>query len=234
MHVRRRRNSRTSQAPVCRATARRPRNLLDDSFSGHLFETAFVPGIAGDDSHFEDRVQAAESIWIVKVATVSREGSLGDNRRYSLVFRALETLSGPPPRGAIQLTVSGKDPSFHWLDRVGGAWVGREVTLMVRTYRAGEHAVMHFHGESNSPELRARILQIRATQAARAAACTEEVIGCRGAKRELARGEPPQWTCISEVPQSKSRARRRSRPCARYPSSQRRLCPLSVRSYALA
>lgn len=142
-------------------------NLLDDSFSGHLFETAFVPGTAGDDSHFDDRVRAAESIWRVKVATVSREGSIGSNRRYNLVFRELETLAGPPPSGLIALTVSGKDPAFGWLDRVGGAWVGREVLLMVRNYRAGAQAVLHFHGEPSSPELRERIRQVRAAQTAR-------------------------------------------------------------------
>jgi hypothetical protein len=143
-------------------------NLLDDGFSGHLFETAFVPGIAGDDPHFDDRVREAESIWLVKVATVSREGSFGDNRRYNLVFRELETLAGPSPDGAISLTVSGKDPSFHWLDRVGGAWVGREVLLMVRNYRAGDQGVMHFHGEPSSPELRARIREVRTAQATEA------------------------------------------------------------------
>jgi len=140
--------------------------LLDDGFSGHLFETAFVPGAAGDDSHFEDRVRAAESIWLVKVATVSREGSLGNNRRYELSFRTLERLAGPPPPPLLFLSISGKDPSFHWLDRVGGAWVGRELLLMTRNYRAGERSVMHFHGEPNSPELQARIRNIRAAAAA--------------------------------------------------------------------
>ena len=71
---------------------------LDDSFSGHLFETAFVPGEAGDDAHFDERAAAAESIWLLKVATVSKEGSLGNNRRYSVSFRTLETLAGPPPK----------------------------------------------------------------------------------------------------------------------------------------
>ena len=146
-------------------------NLLDDSFSGHLFATAFVPGTAGDDAHFDDRVRAAQSIWLVKVATVSREGSLGDNRRYSLVFRELETLAGPRSDGPIPLVVSAKDPSFHWLDRVGGAWVGSEVILLVRNYRspAGDHerVAMHFHGEPSNPELRARILEIREAERVR-------------------------------------------------------------------
>lgn len=136
--------------------------LLDDGFSGHLFETAFVPGIAGDDAHFEDRVRASESIWVLKVATVSREGSFGDNRRYGLVFRTLESLAGPLPTAPVSLTISAKDPSFHWLDRVGGAWVGHEVLLMARNYRAQDEAVLHFHGEPNTPELRARIAEIRA------------------------------------------------------------------------
>lgn len=135
---------------------------LDDGFSGHLFETAFVTGKAGDDTRFEDRVRVAESVWLLKVATVSREGSLGDNRRYGLVFRVLGTVAGPPPPGPVSLTISAKDPSFHWLDRVGGAWVGREVLLMVRHYRAGDVVVLHFHGEPNSPEMRARISEIRA------------------------------------------------------------------------
>jgi hypothetical protein len=156
--------SPASRLPIYGAEAA---DLLDDGFSGHLFETAFVPGTAGDDARFEDRVRVAESIWLVKVATVSREGSLGDNRRYSLAFRELETLAGPTASGPIALTVSGKDPSFHWLDRVGGAWVGHQVLLMVRNYRAGEKSVLHFHGEPTSPELRARILAIRAAQAAR-------------------------------------------------------------------
>jgi len=146
-------------------------SLLDDGFSGHLFETAFVPGVAGSDPHFEDRVRAAQSIWAVKVATVSRAGSMGTSRRYELTLRPLEHLAGDPPPAHVSLTISGKDPSFHWLDRVGGAWVGREILLMVRDYRVGERTVMHFHGEPNTPDLRARIAAIRA--AAEAAAARE-------------------------------------------------------------
>ena len=145
-------------------------SLLDDGFSGHLFETAFVPGVAGNDPHFEDRVRVAQSIWAVKVATVSREGSMGLNRRYELTFRTLEGLAGAPPPSHLTLSISAKDPSFHWLDRVGGTWVGRELLLMVRDYRAGERTVVHFHGEPNSPELRARVLAIRAAADAAAAA----------------------------------------------------------------
>ena len=144
--------------------------LLDDGFSGHLFETAFVPGVAGDDAHFADRVRAAESIWQLKVATVSREGSLGNSRRYNLVFRTLGTLAGPPPRAPVSLTISAKDPAFHWLDRVGGAWVGHELLLMVRRYRSEDDVVLHFHGEPDNPELRARIGDIRALAALERAA----------------------------------------------------------------
>jgi hypothetical protein len=148
--------------------------LLDDGFSGHLFETAFVPGTAGDDPHFDDRVRAARHIWLVKVATLSREGSQGTNRRYEVTLRILEDLSGatsaPPPQ--VSLTISGKDPSFHWIDRVGGAWVGRELLLLSRDYRvaprngsgsaeAGER-VLHFHGVPNTAELRARVQRVRA------------------------------------------------------------------------
>jgi len=149
--------------------------LLDDGFSGHLFETAFVPGTAGDDPHFDDRVRAAHDIWLVKVATLSREGSQGTNRRYEVILRILEDLSGagtaPPAR--VSLTISGKDPSFHWIDRVGGAWVGQELLLLSREYRvvpgngsadaggAGER-VMHFHGVPNTAELRARVQRVRA------------------------------------------------------------------------
>jgi hypothetical protein len=137
-------------------------NLLDDSFSGHLFETAFVTGIAGDDAHFNERVLSAEQIWVLKVATVSRAGSLGDARRYELSFRTLGSLLGPPPPEALSLSVSGKDPAFHWLDRVGGDWVGTEVLLMIRHFGAGDRVVLHFHGEPNTPELQARIKRIRA------------------------------------------------------------------------
>ncbi len=136
-------------------------SLLDDSFSGHLFETAFVPGVAGDDPHFNDRVRRAEDIWLVKVATVSREGSVDDKRRYSLSFRPVASLAGPLPTGPVSLTISAKDPAFHWLDRVGGAWVGKEVLLMTRAYRAGDDVVLHFHGEPNLPELRDRINLVR-------------------------------------------------------------------------
>jgi hypothetical protein len=144
--------------------------LLDDGLSGHLFETAFVPGNAGDDPHFQDRVLRAEHIWLVKVATVSREGSqgaLGDNRSYSLSFKPLASLAGELPTEPISLTISGKDPAFHWLDRVEGAWVGHEVLLMVRRYRNGDNVVLHFHGEPNSPALRTQILEIRRAPPAR-------------------------------------------------------------------
>jgi hypothetical protein len=135
--------------------------LLDDGLSGHLFETAFVPGNAGDDAHFRDRVLRAEQIWLVKVATVSREGSLGENRSYALSFKPLESLAGALPSAPISLTISGKDPAFHWLDRVQGGWVGHEVLLMVRRYREGDKVVLHFHGEPNSAALQSQILQIR-------------------------------------------------------------------------
>jgi len=148
-----------SRLPVYRAE---DAALLDDSLSGHLFETAFVPGVPGDDPHFEDRVRAAQSIWVVKVATVSREGSVGSNRKYGVVFRPLETLVGPPPETLVSITVSAKDPSFHWLDRMSGGWVGTEVVLMVRNFQAGDASVLHFHGEPNSPALRARVAAIRA------------------------------------------------------------------------
>ena len=144
-------------------------SLLDDGFSGHLFATAFVPGNAGEDTHFADRIVRAESIWLVKVATVSREGSqspLGDNRRYGLSFKLLQVLAGPPPTEPISLTISSKGPAFHWLDRVEGAWVGHEVLLLMRHYRQGDEVGLHFHGEPNSPALRAQILQIRRARAA--------------------------------------------------------------------
>ena len=142
-------------------------NLLDDSFSGHLFETAFVPGVAGDDPHFDERVLCAEQIWLLKVATVSRLGSLGDNRRYELSFRTLGSLLGALPATPVSLSVSGKDPAFHWLDRMGGGWVGTEVVLMVRHFGAGDRSVLHFHGEPNTPELQARIGRIRQAPAPR-------------------------------------------------------------------
>jgi hypothetical protein len=148
--------------------------LLDDGFSGHLFETAFVPGTAGDDPRFDDRVRAAHDIWLVKVATLSREGSQGTNRRYEVTLRILHDLSGAgsPPPPQVSLTISGKDPSFHWIDRVGGAWVGQELLLLSRDYRAAAREagsgpedsgrVMHFHGVPNTAELRARVQRIRA------------------------------------------------------------------------
>lgn len=138
--------------------------LLDDGLSGHLFETAFVPGNAGEDAHFSERVLRSESIWLVKVATVSlggSKGTLGDNRSYDLSFRPLESLTGALPREPVSLTISGKDPAFHWLDRVGGAWVGHEVLLMIRHYREGDEVALHFHGEPNSSALRTQILEIR-------------------------------------------------------------------------
>ena len=135
--------------------------LLDDGLSGHLFETAFVPGTAGDDPDFRDRVLRAEGIWAVKVATVSREGSLGDTRSYGLSFRPIESLVGALPTEPISLTISGKDPSFHWLDRAEGAWVGHQLLLMVRSFREGDKVVLHFHGEPDTADLRAQILEIR-------------------------------------------------------------------------
>lgn len=143
--------------------------LLDDGLSGHLFDTAFVPGRASDDPDFKARVLRAESIWLVKVATVSldgSEGALGDRRRYELSFRPLESLAGPPPPELISLTISGKDPAFHWLDRASGAWVGHELLLMIRRYRSGDDIVLHFHGEPNNPLLREQILGIRRASAA--------------------------------------------------------------------
>jgi len=126
-----------------------------------------MPGSAGDDPHFAERVLRAESIWLVKVATVSRQGSEGIRRSYELTFRPLESLAGALPTEPISLTISGKDPSFHWLDRAQGGWVGHEVLLMTRRYRDGDAVRVHFHGEPNSAALRAQIAEIRRAPADR-------------------------------------------------------------------
>ncbi len=101
----------------------------------------------------------------MKVATVSREGS-AHGRRYSLVLRPVAALVGTLPNEPLGLTLTIKNPSFSWLDRMGGAWVGHELLLFTRRYREGEEAVLHFHGEPDSPALREEIAQIRRAAAA--------------------------------------------------------------------
>jgi hypothetical protein len=134
--------------------------LFDDTISASLFKTSYLARDMPRDLHGPQRIERADAIWLMKVATVSRDGAEPAGLRYTVALRPLEALSGVLPEGQVTLTISATNPSFPWLNSVGGAWVGTELLLLTRHYREGKEATLHFHGEPNDDATRQQILGI--------------------------------------------------------------------------
>ena len=122
--------------------------LFDDVIASELFDYGLSPRHAESDPLIDDRAAFADTATVMKVTTLSSEGS---GTAYSLSLRPLGTISGPAERETVTLSVSASNPSFLLLDGMGGRWVGTELVLLARRYRQGEDAVIHFRAEPNRP-----------------------------------------------------------------------------------
>lgn len=122
--------------------------LFDDVFASELFSYGLNPRQPESDPLIDDRAAQADTATIMKVITLSREGS---GTAYSVSLRPVGTISGPAERQPVTLSVSASSPSFLLLDGMGARWVGTELVLLARRYRQGEDAVIHFRAEPNRP-----------------------------------------------------------------------------------
>jgi hypothetical protein len=122
--------------------------LFDDVITPELFNYGLSPRQAESDPLMDDRAAMADTATIMKVTTLSREGS---GTAYSVSLRPVATISGPAERQPVTLSVSAASPSFLLLEGLGARWVGTELVLLARRYRHGEEAVIHFRAEPNRP-----------------------------------------------------------------------------------
>ncbi len=108
--------------------------LFDDVLVAELFGFGLTPRHAESDPLIGDRASQADTATVMKVTTLSREGS---GTAYSVSLRPVGSIWGPAEREPVTLSVSAANPSFLLLDGVGGRWVGTELVLLARTYRHG-------------------------------------------------------------------------------------------------
>jgi hypothetical protein len=121
--------------------------LFDDVIAFELFHM-ISPRLAEDDPLMDDRAAQADTATIMKVTTLSREGS---GAAYSVSLRPVGTISGPAEHQPVDLSVSAASPSFLLIEGLGPSWVGTELVLLARRYRHGKDAVIHFRAEPNRP-----------------------------------------------------------------------------------
>jgi hypothetical protein len=136
--------------------------IFDDLLSPALFQTSFLTHRASDDRRFGERAVRAEAVWLVRVATISREGGESSTPAYSLVLEPLEAVVGPALNEPIPLTIPVANPSFRWLDVATESWMGMRFLLLARRYQGeGGGVEVHFRGEPDTPQVRERILLMR-------------------------------------------------------------------------
>jgi hypothetical protein len=135
--------------------------LFDDGLASELFGYGLDSRRTEADPLTADRAARADTVTVMKVTTLSREGS---GATYSLSLRPLRVVAGPAETAPVTLTVTPASPSFPLLDGVGGAWVGTELVLLARRYRQGDEAVIHFRAEPARPEVVAMIARARSSK----------------------------------------------------------------------
>lgn len=122
--------------------------LFDDVLAAELFGYRLDSRKAEGDPLTADRAARADTATLMKVTTLSREGS---GSSYSVALRPLAAIAGPSETQAVTLSVTTASPSFMLLHGMGGTWVGTELVLLARRYRRGDETVVHFRAEPNLP-----------------------------------------------------------------------------------
>lgn len=132
--------------------------LFDDVLAAELFGYKLDARVTEGDPLTRDRAAQADTATVMKVTTLSREGS---GSAYSVSLRPIGAIAGPAESEPVTLFVTPASPSFPLLEGLGGRWVGTELVLLARRYRRGDDVVVHFRAEPNRPTVLELIARAR-------------------------------------------------------------------------
>ena len=134
-----------------------------------MFGDTLAPALFGHPEHSTDandeklstRTRDAGTVIPVRVSTVTRE-TLAGAHGYLLVLTPTEPpLRGEAPPSPLELRIRPGGPALTRIATADTKFVGTRFIIFLREYsEAGERA-LHFHGEADTPAVRARILSAK-------------------------------------------------------------------------
>jgi hypothetical protein len=134
--------------------------VFDDTFAPPLFGFDPEARVLAQDPKVRERTRLADFVLPARVETVSRVGGVEHRGAYEVTLAP----SGPPlvgrhEGGPLHLTVVSSNPSYAWLEGVGGRWVGTRLLAFGRHYAGPTEPELHFRCEADSKELRDIVLR---------------------------------------------------------------------------
>jgi hypothetical protein len=133
-------------------------SLFSDSLSRAVFGLPREGLAPADDPDFSRRVLRADSVSVVKVATVTSDNN-GVRPTYHLVLRPQGKALAGAQLGSkpLEVDVGEQDTAVALLHASGDNLSGSSLIVFLKRYKDREQALVHFHAEPDSPEVRAAI-----------------------------------------------------------------------------
>jgi hypothetical protein len=131
--------------------------LFDDTIDLTVFGR--VPSIRpAEDPKLPERVLHADSVVLVKIATVTSDRGQATSPFFQLAFKPLApAFTGSTPTEAVAVTVAPNSPSYQFVVLTDAGLIGRVVVLMFKRYKESGSTVLHWHIESDTKEVREAI-----------------------------------------------------------------------------
>lgn len=135
--------------------------LFDDSVDMTVFGRA--PSIRPDeDPKLSERVKNADSVLIVKIATVTSDRGQAMSPTYQVAFRPLApALSGETPTDLVTVNVTPNSPAYQFVLLTDAGLIGRVVVLAFKRYKEAGGSVLHWHVVPDTQEVRTAIEQAK-------------------------------------------------------------------------
>jgi hypothetical protein len=140
--------------------------VFDDTVDLTVFGRA--PSIRPDeDPKLSERVKTADSVVVVKIATVTSDRGQATSPMYQLAFRPLApALSGATPTEPVVVSVTPNSPAYQFVLLTDAGLIGRVVVLAFRRYKEAGGTVLHWHVAPDTQQVRTAIEQAKLAGAA--------------------------------------------------------------------
>ena len=140
---------------------------FDDAIAIDIFGMQTRGPLPGSDPALVERVANADTVIPVLVTTVTSD-TVGSTPAYQLVLAPV----GPPMAGAsesqpITVTVPTTSTSYPYVKVADETLVGRRLILFARRFSGAGQAVIHWHAEVDTPEMRLAVRQAAVALASR-------------------------------------------------------------------
>jgi hypothetical protein len=157
----------SGQPKVVSAVAGLPPYTAEESalFGDLLSPTVFgLPGEAPprQDTKLAQRAERADGVVPVKVSTLSEESLAGETGYTVSLVATGNAIVGRAPDGPLELRFGPGNPSLARVRSAGATLVGRRFLLFVKRYSDGGEPALHWHGEGDTPEVRAAATSAKA------------------------------------------------------------------------